>query len=116
MNVPVIERPDSTTLIIRRRFEADMATLWAALTDPEAWMHWFGGGQARPITTSADLRPGGAWRIEMRGEDSADRYIVSGEFIEIEAPQRVSFTWAWYTTPDRISHVTYALSPGERDG
>lgn len=116
MTEHLTEIPDATSLTIRRVFAADIATLWQALTDPEAWMHWFGGGHARPISTNADLRPGGAWRIEMRGEDSADRHIVSGEFLEVHAPTRVTFTWAWYTTPERISRVSYRLLPGETEG
>ena len=116
MNAPLVDKPDPTTLMIRRSFDADMATLWRALTEPEAWMHWFGGGHATPIATSADLRRGGAWRIEMLGEDSADRHIVEGEYLEVEPPRRVSFTWAWYSTPERVSRVTYALTPGESDG
>ena len=109
MSAPIVDKPDQATLMIRRSFDADMATLWQALTDPQAWLHWFGGGHAAPIAASADLRPGGAWRIEMR-------HIVEGEYLEVEAPHRVSFTWAWYTTPGRVSRVTYTLTPGQRDG
>lgn len=117
MNAPLVEKPDPTTLMIRRTFAADIETLWAALTQPEAWMQWFGGGYATPVNTSADLRPGGAWRIDMRGNESGDAIGLSGEFVEVDRPRRVVFTWAWDSAPERgTSQVTYTLSPGEKDG
>ena len=117
MNAPIVDKPDATTLMIRRTFQADMDVLWQALTDPKAWMQWFGGGHATPVTTTADLRPGGAWRIDMRGNESGNAISLVGEYVEIDRPRRVSFTWAWEASPERgESLVTYTLSPGEADG
>jgi len=95
MNAPVTTMTGETSLMIRRTFEADMQTLWTALTDAGAWLEWFGADIARPASTEADLRPGGRWSIEMKGRESGDDYSVGGEFVEIDAPSRVSFTWAW---------------------
>lgn len=112
MNAPVIDKPDATTLMIRRTFDADIQTLWRALTDPEAWIQWFGGGKARPVATSADLRVGGAWRIEMEGNETGNQFVLIGTYSEIEPPRRLVFSWAWGSAPDQVSQVTYALSPG----
>ncbi len=112
MNAPMLEKPDATSLMIRRTFAADIETLWDALTDPKAWMQWFGGGHATPVETSADLRQGGAWRIEMRGNDSGNQIVLIGEYVEISRPDRLVFTWAWGSAPERVSRVTYDLSPG----
>ncbi|MEM9059357.1 MAG: SRPBCC domain-containing protein [Pseudomonadota bacterium] len=110
MNAPVTELNDPTALMIRRTFDADMRTLWAALTDPKAWMQWMGAKMATPKRCEADLRVGGAWLIEMRGNETGDDHNVKGEFVEVDEPTRVSFTWAWYSQPDAVSLVTYALS------
>ena len=98
-----------TALMIRRTFNADIQTVWKALTDPAAWMHWFGAKMASPSHTEADLRPGGKWAIKMTGNDSGEAHNVSGEFVEVDEPTFVSFTWAWYTTPENISLVSYRL-------
>ena len=113
MNAPMLEKPDATSLMIRRTFAADIETLWDALTDPKAWMQWFGGGHATPVETSADLRVGGAWRIEMRGNESGNQIVLIGEYVEISRPDRLVFTWAWGSAPDKVSRVTYELSPGD---
>lgn len=111
MTATLLEKPDQTSLVLRRTFAADRKSLWTALTDPTAWKEWLGGGHAVPVSTEADLRPGGAYRIEMRGEDG-ERHMVQGEFTEVREPDFISFTWAWYTTPDRVSHVSYKLLDG----
>ncbi len=41
---------------------------------------------------------------------TGDDHNLAGEFIEIEPPDRVSFTWAWSSAPEVQSVVTYALS------
>lgn len=114
MNAPITEMTGPTSLMIRRTFDADIETLFRALTDPRAWMSWFGGGKATPVDTDADLKVGGAWHINLRGKDGSE-FGVFGEFTEIDAPNAVSFTWSWTGTPDRISQVSYRLSAAENN-
>lgn len=116
MNAPSPEMTGETALMLRRTFDVDMATLWRALTDPAAWMQWFGAKMATPHHTEADLRVGGKWAIEMKGNESGDPHNVRGEFLEIDEPNRVSFTWAWYSAPEAISVVTYALTDAAEGG
>ena len=82
MNAPVTEMQGDTALMIRRTFDADIQTLWKALTDPKAWLHWFGANVATPQRTGADLRVGGAWYIEMTGNESGDPHSVRGELCQ----------------------------------
>jgi uncharacterized protein YndB with AHSA1/START domain len=116
MNVPTAispagaSKPDPTTLVIRRNFRAPVERVFRALTDPEAIVRWFGPGPVTCTGASNDLRVGGAWSVEMRSPDG-EEHRISGEYLEIDAPRRVVFTWAWRSTPERVSHVTYALSP-----
>ena len=109
MNTPTTEMLDDTTLMIRRVFKADIQRLWRALTDPAAWMQWMGANMATPQRTDADLRVGGAWYIEMKGNETGNPHNVKGEFVEVDAPNKVSFSWAWYSDPEAVSLVTYAL-------
>lgn len=110
MNRPVTATKDDTTLVIRRSFDTDIETLFRALTDPEALKEWFGPGETRAHHAESDLRVGGRWALAIIGENAEEHY-VSGEYVEIDAPRKVVFTWAWRSTPDRVSQVTYALSP-----
>lgn len=107
MNAPV---KDDTRLVIRRSFDTDPETLFRALTDPEALKDWFGPGSAKVHHAESDLRVGGKWAIEMTG-DNCEEHSVSGEYVELDPPRKAVFTWAWRSTPDRISQVTYLLSP-----
>ncbi len=113
MNAPMVTKPDDTSLMIRRTFDVDAMTFRTALTDPKAWMQWFGGGVATPVRAEADLKVGGAWLIESRGNETGTPHNVGGEFVEVDPPKRVSFTWAWYSTPGKVSQVTYAVSATE---
>ena len=112
MNAPLVTPTGETSLMIRRSFAVDQQTLWDALTRPEAIMKWMGAKMAKPARVDQDLRVGGAYQIEMIGHDGEIHRIL-GEYLEIDAPTRIAFTWAWYTTADRISRVTYALTPGD---
>jgi uncharacterized protein YndB with AHSA1/START domain len=103
---------DDTTLVIRRSFDTDAVTLFRALTDPEALTNWFGPGAAKVHHAESDLRVGGKWAIEMIG-DNCEEHNISGEYVEIDAPRKVVFTWAWRSTPDRVSQVTYALTSAD---
>lgn len=111
MNVPVVTPVSDTALMIRRTFAVDRQTLWDALTRPEAIMQWMGSKMAKPARVEQDLRVGGAYLIEMQGESEMHR--VQGTYLDVTPPDRLVFSWAWYTTPDRESRVTYALSDAD---
>lgn len=108
----VTEMTGETSLMIRRVFDADMQTLFEALTDPKVIVQWMGGGVAIPRRAESDLRVGGQWFVEMRGSSGND-HNVRGEFTRVDPPNEVAFTWAWYSTPEAVSHVTYRLTAAE---
>ncbi|HSF94295.1 MAG TPA: SRPBCC domain-containing protein [Thermohalobaculum sp.] len=102
---------DGTLLVIRRSFEADIETLFRALTDAEAMRQWFYGPTETGVhLAESDLRPGGRWAVGMTGKDGGEHH-VSGAFVEIDPPRRAVFTWAWRSAPEQVSEVTYELRP-----
>jgi uncharacterized protein YndB with AHSA1/START domain len=109
MNAPVTELKDDTALMIRRTFKADIQTLWNALTDPKALMQWMGAHVATPVRAEADLRVGGKWFLEMEGKETGNPHNVRGEYVEIDEPNRVVFTWSWYSSETPPTLVTFAL-------
>ena len=62
-------------------------------TDPARYVLWM-GAQAE-----LEPRPGGVYRVTMR-----DGVQASGEFLEVDPPRRLVFSWGW--------NHDHAVSPG----
>ena len=59
-------------------------TVWQHLVDPDKVARWMG----RNI--SFDPRPGGLYRMEV-----VPGHAASGEFVELDPPNRLVYTWGW---------------------
>jgi len=84
---------------------ASPETVWELLTDPDQAPRWM--GQAATF----DLRPGGAYRVEV-----IPGHTASGEFVEIDPPRRLVYTWGWETgsggsVPSGSTTVEFELVP-----
>ena len=103
------QSPAAVTL--RRTFAVAPEKVWRAWTDPQALIHWFGGGDpAKVLAVEMNLRVGGKYRILFiapSGEESE----ASGVYQEVEPCRRLVFSWAWRSTPERVSRVTLAIEP-----
>ncbi len=79
--------------------------------DPVALSDWMCPLPAR--ATSIDVEPtvGGRLRIEI--EENGVRFVVTGRYVELDRPFRLSFTWSCSTWPDPSveSLVTVTLEP-----
>jgi uncharacterized protein YndB with AHSA1/START domain len=89
--------------------------IFAALTNPEERLKWWGGPGARFKLThvESDLRPGGKWT--MRAESFGRPVTITGLYREVEPPRLLVFTWLpdWYENATE-SLVRWELS--EKDG
>lgn len=101
---------DNPSLTLVRKFRASPQALFDAWTRPEAVTQWFGRHMTETIKAEADLRVGGAYRFEIRFENG-DSHVVSGEYREITAPEKLVFTWFWASTPENVSQVTVTITP-----
>jgi uncharacterized protein YndB with AHSA1/START domain len=63
-------------------------TVWALLTDPNEAIRWMGRA------ATFDLRPGGGYRVEVLSGN-----VALGEFLEIDPPRRMVYTWGWESGP-----------------
>lgn len=88
--------PDDRTLRMVHTFKAEPERLFAAWTDPAQFVEWFGPHGMTNTHCRFDLRVGGSW--ELAGEGLGTRRALSGRYLEIEPPRRLSFTWAWHAT------------------
>jgi uncharacterized protein YndB with AHSA1/START domain len=93
------------SLTFERRLNAAPAKVYAAWTDPEKIIRWFGRADAKPGSFQAeiDARIGGRYRVSFTTDD--EYYEVGGLYRE------VVFSWAWHSTPERESLVTVSLKP-----
>jgi len=104
---------EAGALEISRRYEAPPQRVWQAWTDPRALSRWFGPGDPSSVTQAdLDVRPGGAYTIAFRTPDG-EEHRVSGRYEVVDAPKRLSFSWAWQSTPERVSFVSLVF---EADG
>jgi len=81
----------STDTAVERTIAIDASpeTVWQFLVDPEKTTAWWG------MTASFAPRPGGEYRIEV-----IPGHTASGEFVELDAPRRLVYTFGWEAGED----------------
>ena len=103
----VAEKP---SLTLKRRLNAAPEKVYAAWTDPQRLTRWFGPDSGAVTRAETDLRVGGRFRVVFHTEDG-EEHDVSGVYREVVPNERLVFTWAWRSTPERESLVTVVLRP-----
>ena len=71
-----------------RRIKASPAKVWAAITQPELMMQWWGPDAGPTLSAEADVRPGGRFSIVFRllnGEEHNPTGIYQEVIPETEA-------------------------------
>ena len=98
-------------LTFKRRLNAAPAKVYAAWTDPQKIIRWFGRSDAKPGSFQAeiDARIGGRYRISFATDE--EYYEVGGVYREVIPNARLVFSWAWHSTPERVSQITVSLKP-----
>ena len=99
------------SLTIRRRFKAPPARVYAAWTEPAQIARWFGPGKVEVVDAVFETRAGGRFIVHARSPDTGDDHHVSGVVKEVKPNEKVVYTWAWRSTPDRESLVTVEFKP-----
>ena len=104
-----VDQPEVATVVEREvRIAARPETVFEFFTDPEKMVLWKGR------EADLDPQPGGIYRVEM-----GDQIVARGQYVEIDAPSRVVFTWGWegqespgpQGVPPRSSRVEVTLEP-----
>jgi uncharacterized protein YndB with AHSA1/START domain len=88
------------TVVYERVLQIDASpeTVWEFLVDPEKVARWKG-----LPATAFEARPGGGYRIEI-----IPGHIAKGEFVELERPRRLVYTWGW----EAAGGKPHAVPPG----
>jgi uncharacterized protein YndB with AHSA1/START domain len=86
------------TTMLERTLSIDAApeTVWEFFVDPERMKRWMG------VDVTAEPRPGGIYRCEV-----LPGHIAAGEYVELDPPRRLVFTWGWEKTDSPT-----AIKPG----
>jgi uncharacterized protein YndB with AHSA1/START domain len=102
--------PLAATLVVRRRIQATAEKLFAAWTQPQHLVNWWGPkGVVCPVA-EIDLRIGGAYRIANRFPDGTTVWIA-GLFEHIEPPHRLTYTWRLESQQTPAERVTVCFNP-----
>jgi uncharacterized protein YndB with AHSA1/START domain len=103
--VPTSPAPGAATVTTERivferevQIAASPETVWEFLVDPEKLARWKGR-----LAETFDATPGGTYRIEV-----VPGHVASGEFVELDRPRRVVYTWGWEPDADG----TNVMPPG----
>jgi len=79
-------------LEIDRMFDAPRELVWRLWRDPEHMVRWHGPEGYWLLECDLDFRVGGKWRRCM-SNGPGHRHFIRGEYLEIEEPRRLSFTY-----------------------
>jgi len=107
MSVDTAVKP---SLTLKRRLKASPAKVFAAWTDPEKIKRWMGPGEIVTVRAESDPRQGGHYLILMRSPNG-EPHDVGGVYREVIVNEKLVFTWAWQSAPERESLVTVLLKP-----
>ena len=94
---------------LTRKIAASAEDLFDAWTDPDSLAQWLvpiPGGSTR---ARVDARVGGSFHIDMSGKDEV--YPHDGEYLRVERPRLLEFTWISRATNGERSIVTVELRP-----
>ena len=107
---PSLKAEIKPSLTLKRRLNAAPEKVYAAWTEPAHLAKWFGPDTGAVTRMETDVRVGGRYTIVFHTEDGEEHY-VSGAYREVVRNQKLQFTWAWRSTPERESLVTILVKP-----
>ena len=112
----MIAESGGNRVVIRRRLRATREELFDAWTDAEGMRAWMCPGAILSVDVQLDPRPGGTLLVIMR--DATRTYEHRGEFLVVDRPSKLSFTWIAAATDHQPTVVTvefFAIDESETD-
>ncbi len=98
------------SVTIVRRIKASPARIWAAITQPEQMIQWWGPDAGPTLSAVADVRPGGRFSVVFRLLNG-DEHNPTGIYQEVIPEQKLAFTWDLPGAQEPDSLVTFLLKP-----
>jgi len=107
--------PTERELVITRVFDAPRALVFKAWTEPERLVRWWGPRGFTMPSCKMEVRPGGAYRFQMRSPEGTDHWL-QGVYREIVEPERLACTWAWLDADGKPVHETLLTVTFDEEG
>ena len=104
-----LSTPTHLEEVMTRSFRAPRDLVFEAHTSCEHLRRWWGPRRYEVAECAVDLRVGGAWRIVHHGPEG-EEHVFSGEFREIDPPERFVWTFAWGGAPDTVGIEEYVFT------
>jgi len=110
-----VTEPPARTAVVRRMLPASPDAVYDEWLDPAALADWMCPRPARCRNVEMQPWVGGRLRIDI--SDSGAEFWVSGEYLVLDRPRRLSFSWSCSTWPDPslTSVVHVFLEPRENE-
>jgi uncharacterized protein YndB with AHSA1/START domain len=103
-----MDQMQSGSLVVRKQMDASCEEVFDAWIDPMSLMEFMKPGDVQRVDVEVDARVGGKFRIDMIGVGDVHRH--SGEYLAIDRPRLLKFTWISKHTDNRPSVVTIELT------
>jgi uncharacterized protein YndB with AHSA1/START domain len=97
------------TVVVRRTIAASAEELFDAWLDPTALSVWMRPNAIRTTWAKLDARVGGRYEISMQSDTT--EFPHSGEYLVIDRPRRLVFTWLSRGTEGKETLVTVDFLP-----
>lgn len=100
---------DAVTVRVQRVMPAAPDVVFDEWLDRESLKEWMCPRPVRVLDVAVEPRVGGIVRFDI--DDSGTRILISGQFLTIERPHLLRFTWSLSNWPDptreSVVHVTF---------
>lgn len=103
-----IETPGTHAITISREFEAPVAKVFRAMTEPELIGRWMGWRDLTNVEITNDARHGGTWTLVQRDSDG-NEFAFRGVFHGEQTPELSARTFEWLGMPDHICFETLQM-------
>ena len=99
---------ETVSLQVRRRFEAAPEKVFDAWLDPQVARRWiFSDQNGKIVSANVDARVGGSFSFVRRDENGDLDHV--GEYLEIDRPRRLVFTFAVPAISPEYDRVTIEI-------
>jgi uncharacterized protein YndB with AHSA1/START domain len=103
--------PDQDVVRCEIFIAAPPARVFQAITDPRQMLQWWGDkGMYRTTKCETDVRVNGQWK-STGVSGNGDTFQVSGEYLEVDPPRRLVYTWLATWTGALKTTVSWNLEP-----
>jgi uncharacterized protein YndB with AHSA1/START domain len=103
--------PDHDTILAEVHIAAPPERVFQALTDPRQLPQWWGQkGMYRVTKFESDVRVHGKW-LSTGISDTGQTFSVGGEYLELDPPRLLVYTWTATWTGSQTTTVRWELEP-----